>query len=170
MNLPILIFALLTILALALLWRAARRTRQRLTWEQLVSELQPLDLGAFRNLLDPEDARFLREQLPAGHLRRFERQRRRAAVAYARTLAHNAGVLTQLGDLATQSADGETVRAGSALRDTALMARMFALKLRWQLVFGAVRMPAEMGRLAAAYDEAVHGLHEMQREPGLLRA
>ncbi len=57
------------------------------------SELQPIDVEAFRNLIDQSEEAYLRESLHSAEFRRIHRERMMAAVEYLRGAYRNAGIL-----------------------------------------------------------------------------
>jgi hypothetical protein len=93
----------------------------------LSSRLSPLDLEAFRNLIDESEEEFLRASLAPGEYRSLRRIRRRAAVDYVSGVSHNAAVLLQFGQAARRSPDPEVGEAGRRLVDSAVELRMYAL-------------------------------------------
>jgi hypothetical protein len=92
----------------------------------LGDRLKPLDLEAFRNLIDESEEEFLRANLP-GEYRSLQRMRLRAAVDYVAGVSYNAGVLLQFGQVARRSPDPEVAEAGRRLVDSAVEVRMYAL-------------------------------------------
>jgi hypothetical protein len=85
--------------------------------------IQPVDLAAFRNLIDPAENEYLRRRLPAREFRRVQRKRLRAADAYVQTAARNAAFLVRMGQMALSSADAPTATAARQLVDEALLLR-----------------------------------------------
>jgi hypothetical protein len=115
---------------------------------------QPVDLAAFQALLDPANEAFLRENLPPGEVRDFQRRRCRVAADYVRRVAQNAAVLTRLAELARTSREPETARAGAELANAALQLRLLALlsyaRLRLEMVHPAA--PDSIRRVAGLYE------------------
>ena len=93
----------------------------------LMEQLRPLDLAAFRNLVDPQEEDYLRENLGPADFRRVQRARLSAAAAYVRQAAHNAGLLLRLGEAARDSSNAAVAQAGVALSEQALQLRMAAV-------------------------------------------
>jgi hypothetical protein len=106
--------------------------------EDLPGRTRPVDIEAFRNLMDPAEERYLREQLPPREFRRVHRLRMLAAVEYVERAAANAAILIRLGEAARTSADPELARAGQRLADTALRVRVYALLVETKLYIAAV--------------------------------
>jgi hypothetical protein len=95
--------------------------------EDLAGRTRPVDLEAFRNLVDPREEDFLRASLLPREFRDLQRERMRAALEYVRNTSHNAAFLLRLGEAATQSAEPRIAQAGRQLIDSALRLRIYAL-------------------------------------------
>jgi hypothetical protein len=117
---------LLALLTIVLLWTLASSKPRNL--EQLASELQPIDVNAFRNLIDEREEQFLRERLTAREFRRIHRERMLAAVDYVRGAAHNAGTLIRLAEAAKSNSDPAVVTAAESLLENALRLRLYSLE------------------------------------------
>ncbi len=89
----------------------------------LTSKIQPIDIEAFRNLIDPAEDDYLRRSLPAAEFRLVQRRRLRAMAAYVQTAARNAAVLVLVGQSALTAADAQTVEAAHRLVNNALLVR-----------------------------------------------
>ena len=89
----------------------------------LARRIEPIDIEAFRNLVDPMENEYLRRRLPGAEFRRVQRERLRAAGAYIRVAGKNAAVLIAIGQAALSSTDGATVEAARQLVDNALLLR-----------------------------------------------
>lgn len=87
------------------------------------TELQPVDVEAFRNLVDLRDCEYLRNRLPDAEFRQVQRIRLRAMAAYVQTVGRNAVVLIRVGQLAMNSNHAETAQAAHKLIDEALLLR-----------------------------------------------
>jgi hypothetical protein len=111
--------------------------------EDLAGRTRPVDLEAFRNLVDAEEEDFLRASLSRREFRAVQRERIRAAVEYIRNTAHNAAFLLRLGEAATRSHDPRIAQAGRQLMDSALRLRAYALlsgaRLYVRMVFPEAR-------------------------------
>ena len=68
------------------------------TYDDLNRQLVPVDIAAFRNLVDANETRYLREKLAPAAFRRIQRQRAIAALAYVKAVAHNAALLKAMAD------------------------------------------------------------------------
>ena len=106
--------------------------------------IQPVDLAAFRNLVDPEEEEYLRQGLPPVEFRRVHRQRARAALGYISCVSQNAAALLRVGEAARRNADPSVVRAGDELVNSALRLRIYALQARGvlclQIAFPGMRV------------------------------
>lgn len=89
----------------------------------LSSRIEPIDVEAFRNLVDPAENAYLRRQLPATEFRSVQRERLRSAAAYIRVASHNATVLVTIGQAALSAGDISTQQAARQLVDDALLLR-----------------------------------------------
>lgn len=87
------------------------------------TEIQPVDLEAFRNLADPREREYLKRRLPPAEFRRIERVRMRAMAAYIRAVGRNAVVLIRVAQPALNSGDTETAEAARKLANEALLSR-----------------------------------------------
>jgi hypothetical protein len=85
--------------------------------------IQPIDVEAFRNLVDPAEDAYLRRRLPAGEFRVVRRERLRAMAAYVHTAGRNAAILVRMGQSALTAGDAQTVDAARRLVDNALLLR-----------------------------------------------
>ena len=94
-----------------------------------VSQLLPIDVDAFRNLIDVNEELYLRERLPPNEFRRIHRERMLAAVEYVRGAYGNAGVLVRIAQTARDSADAEIAEAAGKLFNNAVQLRWYALQV-----------------------------------------
>ena len=95
--------------------------------EDLAGRTRPIDIEAFRNIIDPAEEEFLRANLPAHEFRSVQRQRLLAASEYVSSAAHNAAVLLRLGQAGLHNADPAVAAAARQLVDNALRLRIYAL-------------------------------------------
>jgi hypothetical protein len=89
----------------------------------LAAKIQPIDVEAFRNLINPAEDDYLRRRLSASEFRLVRRQRLRAMAAYVQTAGRNAAVLVLIGQNALTASDAETAEAARRLVDNALLLR-----------------------------------------------
>lgn len=153
MMLP-LVFVVASLVALLLLLLAARGQGVGISQlDDLAGRTRPVDLDAFRNLIDPQEEEFLRECLSPGEFRIVQKERLHAAVEYVAKTAHNAAVLLRLGEAAMRSPNPQIASAGRRLVETAVRLRLYALlcvaKLRVRMALPG--MPLSVGRLLDNY-------------------
>jgi hypothetical protein len=136
MIIPI-IFAAVGLLALFLILYLARGLRAPGgDLDKLTAQLRPIDVNAFRNLIDEREEQFLRERLPAAEFRSIHRERMLAAVDYVWCAAKNTSILIRLGEAAKQSPDPTIVAAAEKLIENALRLRLYALQMVPRLYLG----------------------------------
>jgi hypothetical protein len=124
-----LILVVIAIIALGLVgWLARRQDVSALKPEELSRQLRPVDIEAFRNLIDPAETEFLRRNLAPAQFRSIQRERMCAAIDYIHGAMHNASILSQMGELARRSADASIARAGEKLVQSALQLRLQGLQ------------------------------------------
>lgn len=88
----------------------------------LAGQIQPIDIEAFRNLIDPAEDEYLRRRLTAAEFRLVRRKRLRAVAAYVQVAGRNAAVLVRMGQAAT-TGDSQTAEAAQRLVNSALLLR-----------------------------------------------
>jgi hypothetical protein len=162
-----LIFVALAILLLLLYLEGGRNSSLQ-PLDDLAGHTRPVDVEAFRNLVDPGEEDYLRSNLSPRQFRTVQRGRMRAALVYVRNAAHNAAFLLRLGEAASKSSDPRIADAGNQLIESALRLRAYALlsiaKLYVRMVFPEARL--SYGRLVDYYQHlsALSGqLTQMQR-------
>ncbi len=89
----------------------------------LAGRIQPIDIEAFRNLVDPAENEYLRRRLVSSEFRTVQRKRLRAAAAYVQVAGRNAAVLSRIGQRALAASDVQTAEAARQLVDNALLLR-----------------------------------------------
>jgi hypothetical protein len=109
----------------------------------LETQLEPIDVAAFRNLIDPAEDEYLRRHLSAAQFRVTQRARLRARAAYVRVASRNAAVLIRMGQTALATS---SVRPGNdvRIREAALRLVNDALLLRRNALFALLRIYADM--------------------------
>ena len=118
------VLVLFAVITLILLLRiTVSRNLQLSESNQPSPKIQPIDIEAFRNLIDVTESEYLYHRLPAGEFRRVQRERLRAAAAYIRVAGHNASVLVTIAQAALTSPDAQTVEAARQLIDRGLLLR-----------------------------------------------
>lgn len=85
--------------------------------------LQPVDIEAFRNLIDPAEDAYLCRRLSPPALRAVRRERLRAMAGYVKVAGRNATVLVRIGQGALAANDPQTSEAARQLVNQALLVR-----------------------------------------------
>src|SRR4051812_35157047 len=96
----------LALCAVVLFYMAVRSRRK-----QAGQSIRPVDLQAFRTLMDRDDEIFMREKLPRGKFFRLKRQRIRVTFRYVARIASNASAVLHMGEAASMSATPEVANA-----------------------------------------------------------
>lgn len=121
--------------------------------------IRPIDIEAFRNLIDPAGDNYLRRRLPPARYRAVRRDRLRAMAAYVHIAESNAAVLLRVGGAALASGDPQVAGAAQQLvndalllrRNTAVALMRIYLALAWpNSEFAAVRVVDRYERLSGA--------------------
>jgi hypothetical protein len=134
-----LIFVLVACVSLLLIIFLFRGHRQQgCDLDELAAQLRPIDVRAFRNLIDEREEQFLRERLPVGLFRRIHRERMFAAAEYVRGAARNAGILIHLAAAAKNDSDLAVSAAAEKLLDNALGLRLYAFQVVPRLYMSAL--------------------------------
>jgi len=142
--------------ALLVLWIAVRSHRlDKVSVDELPRMLQPMDLEAFLNLVDPAEDEFLERELPRDQLSRIRKERLRAVLEYLGRARHNAAILLRLGEAAQRSPERELALRGSQLASAALRFRSNAmlLTLKTYVALLAGGSPARIGAFHERYAE-----------------
>jgi|ERR1700733_333799 hypothetical protein len=125
----------------------------------LVATVRPIDVEAFRNLINPAEDDYLRRRLPPTQFRLVRRERLRAMAAYVQVAANNAAVLVRIGQAALASADPRVLGAAQQVVNDALLLRRnttvalarIYLALAWpNSGFAAVRVVDRYEQLSGA--------------------
>jgi hypothetical protein len=88
-----------------------------------VGSIRPIDIEAFRNLIDAAECEYLRRRLSPAEFRVVRRTRLRAMAAYVHAVGENAAVLVRMGELAIASGDPKIAEAAQQLVNDALLLR-----------------------------------------------
>lgn len=78
----------------------------------LRKQIQPLDINAFRNLIDYRDEEFLRRALGRSQFRVIQRARLMAAAEYIASASRNAAISHRFGEAARHSQNPSVAAAG----------------------------------------------------------
>ena len=123
MNLAIVIIVAAAIALVIILRLAVTQSLEAKRSTNSAASIRPIDVEAFRNLINPDDDEYLRRRLPANQFRRVRRERLRAMAAYVHVAASNAGVLVRVGEAALASGDARVAGAAQQLVNDALLLR-----------------------------------------------
>ena len=139
-------------------------SRAKGTLEEVGTATRPVDLAAFRNLVDPAEDEFLRKKLPPAVFRRVQRERLRAAIVYVERSAANAAVLLRIGE-ALGREDAATAAMGREIADAALRLRMYALLvlaiLHARVWFPSITTPVQ--EVSTRYEELLNQFARLAR-------
>jgi len=163
MTLAIVLVVLAVLALVIILGVTVSRRLQVSESSSLGSKIEPLDIEAFRNLVDPREDEYLRRRLPPSEFRRVQRERLRAAATYIRAAGNNAGVLVTIGQAALASNDAATVEAAHQLVDNALLLRRNAT-IAMLRIYVALVWPHASPAAAAL----LHGYEQMSGRAMLL--
>jgi len=123
MNLAIVLF-IAAVLALSIILRlAVTQSLQAKRSANLAGAIRPIDIEAFRNLINPAEDEYLRRRLPPAQFRLVRRERLRAMAVYAQAAGRNAAVLVRVGEAALASGDPRVAEAAHQLVSDALLLR-----------------------------------------------
>ncbi|MGH9528569.1 MAG: hypothetical protein ACRD2S_01475 [Terriglobales bacterium] len=145
MNLIVVIAVTLLagLLGLALYRVAAGRT-SGLAAASSKDLIEPLDVLAFNNLIDPAEEDFLRENLPSSIFRDIQRLRLRAVIEYVICANRNAALMVRLGKDLNSTADTERAQEARNLVTAAAQLRLLSilvLCLLWiKIAFPGLRL------------------------------
>jgi hypothetical protein len=129
MTIIALIIVLVSCLAIgAISWMIRGSQSATVNLEELRAQLQPMDVGAFRNLIDSSQRQYLCDRLPASEFRRIHRERMLAATDYVWCAVRNAGILIRLGEAAKNVSDPSLAEAALTLQESAFRLRLQALQ------------------------------------------
>ncbi|HEU4416664.1 MAG TPA: hypothetical protein VFT65_17875 [Candidatus Angelobacter sp.] len=137
------------VIALALcavmLFYMAVRSRRKLGRQAV----RPVDLQAFRTLMDRDDEHFLRTSLPRARFACLKRERIRVTSRYVARIASNASAVLHMGEAARLNSTPEVAQAAAQVMELATQIRVQCL--------------IAMGKLAMEY-----AIPSLQLTPGML--
>jgi hypothetical protein len=158
MNLAV-VLIIAAVVALSLILRiAVKQALQTKSSANLAGTIRPIDIHAFRNLIDPAEDDYLRRRLPPAQFRIVRRERLRAMAAYAHVAGRNAAVLVRMGGAALANSDPRIVKAAHQLVNDALLLRrnttVALVRIYWALAwpgsdFAAVRVVDRYERVSS---------------------
>lgn len=157
----------LAVAVVVVLLRALLRHHRPVPGLQVLEEYtRPVDLAAFRNLIDPAEENYLREHLPAGKFHAVQRQRLRAALGYVECTAYNAAILLRVGEAARRDPNPEVAAAAGELVNNALRLGMNA-RLATLVLYGRLLLPDARisvgGKVTETYERLTQGLERLTR-------
>jgi len=109
----------LALCAVVLFYMAVRSRRK-----QAGQSIRPVDLQAFRTLMDRDDETFLRERLPRARFFHLKRQRIRVTFRYVNRIAANASAVLHMGEAARLSSTPEVADAAAQVMELAAQIRL----------------------------------------------
>ena len=159
MNLAIVIVIAAALALVIMLRLAVTQSLQTKRSADLNGAIRPIDVEAFRNLINPAEDEYLRRRLPPGQFRVVRRERLRAMAAYVQLIATNATLLLSVGEAALATEDARLAKAARQLVNDALLLRRNAivalariyLALAWpNSGFGAIRVADRYEQLSGS--------------------
>ena len=126
---------------------------------RLPVSIRPIDIEAFRNLINSAEDEYLRRRLPPAEFRMVRRKRLHAMAAYVHAVGNNATALVRIGEAALASGDQRVAEAAQQLVNDALLLRRNAtvalariyFALAWPYSsFAAVRVIDRYERLSGS--------------------
>ena len=117
--------------------------------------IRPIDVEAFRNLIDPAEDQYLRRHLPATQFREVRRARLLAMAAYVQVAGGNAAVLVRVGESVLARGDPRFAEAAGQLVDDALLLRRntTVALLRIYMALAWPNSPFAAGRVIDRYEQ-----------------
>ena len=112
----------LALCAVVLFYIAVRSRRK-----QAGLSIRPVDLKAFRTLIDRDDEFFLRSRLPRGKFLRLKRQRIRVMLLYVARIASNASAVLRMTEASRLSPTPEVATAAAQVMELATQIRLQCL-------------------------------------------
>jgi len=114
-------------LALAcIVWSIRGRNSGSRSLNDLANQLQPIDISAFRNLIDDSERQYLRSHLARADFRSVHRERMLAASEYVWCAFRNSGILIQLGEASRNATDPAVAATAASLVENATRLRLDA--------------------------------------------
>jgi hypothetical protein len=111
----------LALCAVMLFYMAVRSRRKQ------TGQIRPVDLKAFRILMDRNDELFLRGKLPRSKFFHLKRQRIRLTLRYVARIAANASAVLRMGEAARLSSKPEVAQAAAQVLELATQIRLQCL-------------------------------------------
>lgn len=89
--------------------------------------VRPVDLKAFRTLMDRDDEIFLKERLPRSRFAHLKRQRVSVTMRYVGRIANNASIVMRVGEAARFNSDPEVAKTAAQIMELASQLRLQCL-------------------------------------------
>ncbi len=124
----LLVLAVFVFLSALLLVGARGFSEKLASVEELSWRLEPVNLEALKNLLNPDEDLYLERHLDRRELRSVRRERAVVAAGYVWRIAGNAAHVLHAAELAAKSATPEVAEEGARIAAYALRTRLMALK------------------------------------------
>jgi hypothetical protein len=121
MTITVIVIAL-ALCAVMLFYMAVRGRRK-----QAGQTLRPVDLNAFRTLMDRDDELFMKEKLPRSKFTQLKRQRIRVTARYVGRIASNASAVLHLSEAVRLSPTPEVAAAAVQVMELAAHIRLQCL-------------------------------------------
>ena len=119
----------LALCAVGLFYTAVRSRRI-----QAGQSVRPVNLKAFRTLMDRDDEMFLRGRLPRSKFSHLKRERIRVSLRYVSRIAGNASAVLRMGEAARLSPAPEVAEAANQVMELATQIRLQCLVAMAKLV------------------------------------
>lgn len=145
---------------------AVRSRTRRVGLDDAVQAFRSLDIEAFRNLVDPAEEKFLRDNLPPRKFREIKRRRAWAALLYAWEAGQAATMLASVGHAAQRSSDAAMAASGLRVAESAFQLRLQTIAVCLHLL-AEILLPNLKGRsvppLVDQYGQAAQTLFRLGR-------
>lgn len=142
MNLAI-VLVIAAVVSLGVILRLAVSRNRLSRGGAQVAAIRPIDVDAFRNLMNPSEDDYLRRRLPAPQFRQVRRSRLIAMAAYVQAAGENAAVLVRAGQAALATGDPRVAEAAQQLVNQALLLRRNATLARVRIYMALAWPPSE---------------------------
>jgi hypothetical protein len=158
------IVVVLALCAVGLFYMAARTRRK-----QMRQQVRPVDLKAFRTLMDRDDEGFLKERLPRSRFAQLKRQRVAVGMRYVGRIANNASIVMRLSEAARANPDPEIAKTATQIMEVATQLRLQCLvalaKLTLEFAFPSLQLtPAVLAPQYQKLRESVTHLGSLQTQ------
>ena len=154
-----------------LVYFAVRSRARRVDLEKAVEVFRSLDIEAFRNLVDTDEEKFLRDHLSSRKFREIKRQRAWAALLYAWETGRAAVALAKIGQVVQRSSDPKVAASGLQLAENAFRLRIRTLGASVHLLAEILWPDLQSRSLPSLLDQYERAAETLGRFPsGLVRS